>query len=586
MPLSRAVWLKTLLVARVWWVAANLVVACGGEGRDLPPPATRPVQAAASSDEIVPGTCVEGPASWERVDALLARSCRSCHSQALSGDARLGAPVGIDFDRAPAVRRHAERILARAVVDGTMPPGGVLPDCSRALLDEYLQGSLAAECTPDCESRACGDDGCGGECGACAEDQLCNLAGACLDAICTPSCDHRSCGDDGCGGSCGDCSPGTQCGDGGGCECAPSCDDRSCGDDGCGGSCGSCADNELCSSGTCTCMPDCGDHECGDNGCGGSCGRCSTPKVCDGSQQCSCTPDCEGRSCGLDGCGGSCGECEGIQVCNTNEGQCQDTCQGDCTGKICGDDGCSVSCGACDSGLTCEDGVSCVCVPACAGKQCGDDGCGHECGSCDDGLDCTSEGHCECVPDCSGRECGDDGCGHECGAECDAGSYCDAGGQCACIPTCAPGSCGDDGCGSPCACEQGQTCDAELCAWPDVSFVGDVYPLFVGTCNGSGCHSTTSGTPKAMLDLLGSETAHGELVGVASVNCTVTPKTLVVANDVAASYLINKLTGVGLCGGQPMPRSAPMSGLPNPPALSESQIDLVRAWIATGALDD
>ena len=29
-------------------------------------------------------------------------------------------------------------------------------------------------CIPDCADRACGDDGCGGTCGECREDQTCN----------------------------------------------------------------------------------------------------------------------------------------------------------------------------------------------------------------------------------------------------------------------------------------------------------------------------------------------------------------------------------------------------------------------------
>jgi len=292
--------------------------------------------------------------------------------------------------------------------------------------------------------------------------------------------------------------------------------------------------------------------------------------------------------CGLGGCGvpDECGSCEAGLKCQTADGQCVTDCTADCAGKVCGDDGCGDSCGDC-AGLTCVGGTACQCVPNCAGKQCGDNGCGGECGSpCQAPLQCSDGGQCECVPNCAGRECGPDGCGGECGPECAVGT-CNLGGQCQCTPSCALGSCGDNGCGGPCACEQGQTCASELCSWPVVSFAADVYPLFVNTCNGSGCHNSEGGTvtPKAMLDLVGSATAHGELVGVASPQCTPV-KNLVVAYDVSASYLINKLTGVGVCLGQPMPRSPGSSGLPNPPPLSAAQIDLVRAWIGTGALDN
>ncbi len=65
-------------------------------------------------------------------------------------------------------------------------------------------------CTPDCDGKVCGDDGCDGSCGTCA-DGTCNANGQC-ETICTPNCDGNECGDDGCGGSCGTCQQlGTHC---------------------------------------------------------------------------------------------------------------------------------------------------------------------------------------------------------------------------------------------------------------------------------------------------------------------------------------------------------------------------------------
>ncbi|MBT9554558.1 MAG: hypothetical protein IV100_00960 [Myxococcales bacterium] len=80
-------------------------------------------------------------------------------------------------------------------------------------------------------------------------------------SCCTPSCDGRACGDDGCGGSCGECTTGTRCKvtESGatcaacvGCVCTPTCAAGACGDNGCGGSCGDCAVGHVCASGTCT----------------------------------------------------------------------------------------------------------------------------------------------------------------------------------------------------------------------------------------------------------------------------------------------------------------------------------------------
>jgi hypothetical protein len=79
---------------------------------------------------------------------------------------------------------------------------------------------------------------------------------------CVPQCDGRFCGDDGCGGQCGECADGEACTPGGRCQadpCVPACDGRECGTDGCGGMCGSCGDGDLCveETGECRAFPTC-----------------------------------------------------------------------------------------------------------------------------------------------------------------------------------------------------------------------------------------------------------------------------------------------------------------------------------------
>ncbi|MBR58247.1 MAG: hypothetical protein CMH54_09520 [Myxococcales bacterium] len=257
-----------------------------------------------------------------------------------------------------------------------------------------------AECVPQCESKECGSDGCGGSCGECAGGS-CTADGLC-DALCTPDCEGKTCGDDGCGDSCGECPTGSVCGPDNNCisQCTPSCDGKECGDDGCGGDCGVCEVGTECSaSGLCLpgCEPDCTGKECGDDGCGNSCGTCE-----------------EGLECGADNV-------------------CAPPCTPDCTDKACGDDGCGNSCGACEEGFECGEENSCVeiCVPACDGKECGDDGCDGVCGECEEGAACTPGGECttECIPDCEEKTCGEDGCGGSCGT-CDPGSACNAAGNC------------------------------------------------------------------------------------------------------------------------------------------------------------
>jgi hypothetical protein len=63
-------------------------------------------------------------------------------------------------------------------------------------------------CTPQCDGRTCGDDGCEGTCGSCGNNEICD-SGTC---ICIPDCaPSNACGADGCGGSCGTCAPNPTC---------------------------------------------------------------------------------------------------------------------------------------------------------------------------------------------------------------------------------------------------------------------------------------------------------------------------------------------------------------------------------------
>ncbi|MCC6621731.1 MAG: hypothetical protein IT385_10780 [Deltaproteobacteria bacterium] len=352
-------------------------------------------------------------------------------------------------------------------------------DARRDAATDSTAGPDSSQCVPDCVGRVCGDDGCGGSCGACEGSATCS-GGACL---CLPACDGRTCGDDGCGGSCGACDGNATCVSGA-CACEPACEGRDCGDDGCGGTCGTCEGcfgpaPDACAGGVCetTCCADCGDRECGDDGCGGSCGSCDGGDTCiEGA--CACEPDCGVRKCGDDGCGGSCGSCDEGWGCSA--GTCVEGCVADCGDRDCGDDGCGGSCGGCGDGQRCEAG-QCDCAPRCEGKQCGPDGCGGSCGDCPTGA-CGGDGKCACAPSCEGKQCGPNGCGGSCGG-CDPGQACGDDGTCACAPSCGDRLCGTDGCGGSCGgCEGGTTCVEGQCAC-----VADCGSDPVRVCGGDGC---------------------------------------------------------------------------------------------------
>lgn len=254
-----------------------------------------------------------------------------------------------------------------------------------------------------------------------------------------------------------------------------------------------------------------------------------------------CAPSCAGRACGDDGCGGTCGACDDGGSCDAPTGQClDDGCTPACDGKVCGDDGCGGSCGSCSAGQACTSGqCTSTCSPSCGGKACGDDGCGGSCGTCGTGTVCnTAMGMCasSCTPSCAGKSCGPDGCGGSCG-------------------TCATGqSCGSSG----------------QCSAPTPTFAANVWPIFQAkNCTGS-CHDASS--PSEGLNLSNATTAYNQLVGIMAAQCN---RVRVVRGDAANSYLMNKLTGQGMCSGSRMPRN----GAP----LTAAQLDTVRAWINGGA---
>jgi hypothetical protein len=331
--------------------------------------------------------------------------------------------------------------VAQDVEDGTVCDD----EDDATIVDTCISGEC--KCMVQCVDKACGDDGCGGSCGACTGQDTCNETGQC---VCQPSCaEENACGDDGCDGDCGACQSGESwnC-EMGQCVCQPSCaEENPCGDDGCGGDCGACTGQDTCNeTGQCVCQPSCAEENaCGDDGCDGPCGDldggCEEGSACDPSTgQCACVPDCDGKICGDNGCGGTCGACAPGVDCVAN--QCVANCTPDCTDKECGSDGCNGTCGDLDGGCPtnewvvyqCEAG-NCYpveeCIPSCGGVNCGSDGCDGSCGDCAEGNICLAGSCTECTPFCDATSiCGPDGCGGTCGDVCTQGHACEEGTSC------------------------------------------------------------------------------------------------------------------------------------------------------------
>jgi hypothetical protein len=122
-------------------------------------------------------------------------------------------------------------------------------------------------------------------------------------------------------------------------------------------------------------------------------------------------------------------------------------------------------------------------------------------------------------------------------------------------------------------CGSTQTCSNDKCVWAGKSFATDVLPLFqAADCAGSACHGGMR--PSEGLNLSSASVARAALVNVKTGPCG-GAKVHVVAGDPAASYLVNKLTGVSSCSGSVMPKAGG--------DLSAAQIDVVRAWMRAGA---
>lgn len=106
-----------------------------------------------------------------------------------------------------------------------------------------------------------------------------------------------------------------------------------------------------------------------------------------------------------------------------------------------------------------------------------------------------------------------------------------------------------------------------------VSFSQDIEPLLNDTCARNGCHAGVN--PAEDLDLRTGR-AHAALVDVAAVQCS-DGRARVDPSNPDGSYLIDKLTGVDLCAGTIMPKGSP---------LTPAEIQLIRDWIAAGALPE
>ncbi|MBM4397278.1 MAG: hypothetical protein FJ087_16530 [Deltaproteobacteria bacterium] len=143
-----------------------------------------------------------------------------------------------------------------------------------------VAGCEADQAVADC---VCGEDPL-----CCSDrwDEICVIEVDWLQCgiCCVPDCKDRVCGEDGCGGSCGDCADGQGCNDDGQCVKCECLGGQECGTDTCGNpACGSCPSDQYCSPDNTCIACGCGSRECGYGPCDEECGACSSGWCDDGT---------------------------------------------------------------------------------------------------------------------------------------------------------------------------------------------------------------------------------------------------------------------------------------------------------------
>jgi hypothetical protein len=117
---------------RGMWRTVLLLAACGGGGsNDDAPDAEVLVNGCPVLDEpqAQPGDPIDGDTYETFAMGFFEEWCTRCHSSALAGDDRNGAPVGYDWDVEATVRDHLEEIRSAVGVTNFMPFEPPDPTC-------------------------------------------------------------------------------------------------------------------------------------------------------------------------------------------------------------------------------------------------------------------------------------------------------------------------------------------------------------------------------------------------------------------------------------------------------------------------
>ncbi|MCC6811860.1 MAG: hypothetical protein IT381_30830 [Deltaproteobacteria bacterium] len=125
--------------------------------------------------------CAAGTSVCSGTCKALATDVKNCGLCGLGCAAGQGCKAGLCFnlnacdDFSCPLGQHCDD------VSGACAPGCTLPHHCR--VGEVCDGGTCEACVADCRGKACGDDGCGGTCGACGGSDICSADSECV----TPS---------------------------------------------------------------------------------------------------------------------------------------------------------------------------------------------------------------------------------------------------------------------------------------------------------------------------------------------------------------------------------------------------------------
>ncbi len=103
------------------------------------------------------GDSASGGISYQLLRPVLENRCFKCHSSAVQGAAREGAPVGVDYDTYAKAKTHGPSGHAW-VQGGGMPPGSPMPIQEKALYHAWIDAGMPEFGTVSPDNDVAGQD--------------------------------------------------------------------------------------------------------------------------------------------------------------------------------------------------------------------------------------------------------------------------------------------------------------------------------------------------------------------------------------------------------------------------------------------